>query len=88
VNETLQELAPAYAAALREHVAEPQEAALMRAYDLGRRALSRGLSVAEVGLLHGQALAAALAGAASEEERARSSSAARRCWATPWRRSR
>jgi signal transduction histidine kinase/CheY-like chemotaxis protein len=59
VTTTSQELTEAYAAALQEDLAEPQEANLMRAYELGRRALTLGLGVAELGIVHAQALAAA-----------------------------
>jgi signal transduction histidine kinase/CheY-like chemotaxis protein len=71
VSSTSQELTKAYAAALQEHLAKPQEANLMHAYSLGRSALTLGWSVAELGIVHGQALAAILAGANTPEACAR-----------------
>jgi PAS domain S-box-containing protein len=71
VNTTSRELTEAYAAALREDLAGPQEANLMHAYDLGRRALTLGVSVADLGIAHGHALATALRGAGTPEERAK-----------------
>jgi signal transduction histidine kinase/CheY-like chemotaxis protein len=71
VNTTSQAPTEAYAAALQEDLADPQEANLMHAYDLGRRALTQGLGVAELGIVHAQTLAAALATADTPEARAR-----------------
>ena len=42
-----------YAAALLEYLADPQEAGLMRAYDLGRRTLNLEVDVAELGIAQG-----------------------------------
>src|SRR5262249_14599773 len=71
VTTTSQEQTEAYAAALQEDLAAPQEANLMRAYELGRRALPLGVGVAELGIVHAQALATALAAADTPEARAR-----------------
>src|SRR5262249_18399642 len=71
MNAALRVLADEYASALREAPADPQEAALMRAYDLGRRTLMLEGGVADLGLAHREVLAAALAGAGAREERAR-----------------
>jgi PAS domain S-box-containing protein len=71
VKEGLRELTEQYASALQEYLAGPQEAGLMRAYDLGRRALALEVGVADLAIVHGQALAAALASAGTPEERAR-----------------
>jgi signal transduction histidine kinase/ActR/RegA family two-component response regulator len=71
MNETLPLLTAEYAAALQEYLAEPQEAGLMHAYDLGRRTLGLAGDVAELGIAHGKVLAAALAGAGTAAERAR-----------------
>jgi signal transduction histidine kinase/CheY-like chemotaxis protein len=65
MNTTSLVLTEAYAATLQEDLAEPQEAHLTHAYDLGRRALTLGWSVAELGIVHGQALAATLVAADS-----------------------
>jgi PAS domain S-box-containing protein len=50
-------LAGAYATALRDYLAGGGEAALTRAYDLGRRAASEGVSVLELAMVHHGALA-------------------------------
>ena len=42
----------AYALGLRRHVADPGERTLRRAYDLGRDAVTSGLSVLDVSLVH------------------------------------
>jgi PAS domain S-box-containing protein len=49
-------LVPDYAAALREYVSGGGEAALTRAYELGRTAASRGLGILNVAMLHREAL--------------------------------
>jgi GAF domain-containing protein len=55
----------AYAAAFDEYVAAPSEAALRTAYELGRDAVERGLSVLELASLHHDVLAIHLRGATS-----------------------
>ncbi len=51
-----EELARAYSAALREYVSGGGEAALTRAYDLGRTAASIGVGILELAVLHHEAL--------------------------------
>jgi signal transduction histidine kinase len=62
----VEELAGAYAAALREYNATGSEAALLQAYQLGRAAVSVGVGVLEMAALHQEALAQALRHAPSE----------------------
>jgi PAS domain S-box-containing protein len=71
MNETLPGLVEQYASALRTYLARPQEAGLMRAYELGRQALALSVGVAELVVVHGQALAAVLAetGSSADPER-------------------
>src|SRR5262249_4237910 len=59
----------AYAAALGKYLEEPQEAGLMEAYDLGRRALTLDLRVVDLSVVHGQTLAEALGRASTPERR-------------------
>jgi PAS domain S-box-containing protein len=54
---TPEALARDYAHALREYVAGGSEAALTRAYDLGRSAASGGIGILELAVLHHDALA-------------------------------
>src|SRR3990172_8547745 len=49
-------LASAYAAALRDYVSGAGEAALTRAYELGRRAASSGVGILELAMMHHEAL--------------------------------
>lgn len=49
-------LVPDFAAALREYVSGGGEAALTRAYELGRTAASRGLGILNVAMLHREAM--------------------------------
>jgi signal transduction histidine kinase len=70
-NESLQRLAAECASALRSHLAQPDEAGLMHAYTLGRRALTLQVGVAELGAAHQDALAATLPAAGSPDEQAR-----------------
>ena len=51
-----------YAEALRDYLAEPGEAALEQAYDLGRRAIDGGLGVLELVAMHQEALEGVLVG--------------------------
>jgi PAS domain S-box-containing protein len=51
-------LAAEYASALREYVSGAGEAALARAYELGRRAASEGVGVLELAMVHHEALLA------------------------------
>ena len=50
------ELVRAYASALRDYVSGAGEAALTRAYELGRRAASGGIGILELALVHHEAL--------------------------------
>src|SRR5688500_11579192 len=50
------DLAARYAAALHEYLAGHDEAALVRAGELGRKALAAGFSVAELATVHSRAL--------------------------------
>jgi signal transduction histidine kinase len=69
MNERLETLTRDYAAALGEYLADPEEAALERAYELGRRALADGLGVLEMASAHSRALPATLASAIDEADR-------------------
>ncbi len=60
-----------YRAALADHLAGAGEAALQRAYELGRRAISQGVGVLDLAGLHHQALVAVLQRAATPAEQAR-----------------
>src|SRR5439155_18135721 len=46
--------------ALEQYLSEPEELALTRAYELGRKALAEGLGVLELATVHSRALAAVL----------------------------
>jgi signal transduction histidine kinase len=70
MNETFQQLAEQYAAAFQEYLSESQEAGLMHAYDLVRRALTLEMGVADLGIAHGRLLAAALPDGGTPEARA------------------
>jgi signal transduction histidine kinase len=56
VRDVVRQMARQYSPALREYCAEGGEAALLRAYQLGRRAVGEGLGVLEVAALHEQHL--------------------------------
>jgi signal transduction histidine kinase len=73
MNETLARVSEEYAAALAAYLAEPREASLMQAYELGRRSLALEVNPAELALAHGKVLAAALRNAGAAEKRVRSS---------------
>jgi PAS domain S-box-containing protein len=70
VNEKFQGLTEQYAFGLEHYLAKPQEAGLMRAYELGRRALELAMGMADLSIIHGQALAQALRNAGTPDERA------------------
>jgi len=57
------ELESEYASALRDYLSNPVEAALQRAYELGRTALDKGLGVLEMVVLHQESQLRILAGA-------------------------
>jgi signal transduction histidine kinase len=54
------EFATAYLVALEEHLERSGEAALLQAFDLGRTALSRGLGVVDIAVVHHESLAGIL----------------------------
>jgi hypothetical protein len=58
----------AYAAALGDYLCAPSERSLRVAYELGREAVSRQLSVLDLGVAHQEALLAALRGASGPAE--------------------
>lgn len=62
------ELEEEYSSALQAYFAAEGEAALERAYQVGRQAVGRGLGVLEMAELHAEALSAALAGARTAAE--------------------
>src|SRR5262245_50977342 len=68
VKEAIRELTEEYTAALREYLEKDGEAALLRAYQVGRGALREGLGVLEVAALHQEALVAALLAMLAPEE--------------------
>jgi signal transduction histidine kinase len=57
-----------YTSALQDYVRSPDEAALHRAYELGRKALDDGLGVLEIAVLYHKALARLLANLRTSEE--------------------
>ena len=59
-NSAVSRLAPEYEAVLRDYLSGMGEAALERAYELGRRALGEGLGALDMARLHHQALFAVL----------------------------
>lgn len=65
------EMKAEYRSALGEYLTNPGEAALQRAYELGRSALDIGLGVVEMATLHQEALAEALSGPRTSQERER-----------------
>ena len=60
MNDGRRELSQGYPTVLADCLADGGEAGLMRAYELGRRALASGASVVDVAVAHHQALAATL----------------------------
>ena len=65
-----------YTSALQDYVRSPDEAALHRAYELGRKALDDGLGVLEIAVLYHKALARLLANLRTSEEIVRVAKAA------------
>ncbi len=76
MTESATPLQTEYRAALQDHLAGAGEAALQRAYEIGRKALAQGVGVLELASLHHQALAAALRRVTSPAEQARALGAA------------
>lgn len=58
----------AYASALADYLSDPSERSLRIAYELGREAVARQLSVLDLAVAHQEALSRALAGAAGPAE--------------------
>ena len=67
----LHDLETLYTSALQDHVANPGEAVLQRAYELGRKALDDGLGVLEMAALYHKALVRLLSGPRAPEESVR-----------------
>jgi signal transduction histidine kinase len=70
VSDRRPELADDYAVALQHFLSKPEEAALARAHELGRNALTEGLGVLDMATVHSRALAAALRRPLPDGERA------------------
>jgi signal transduction histidine kinase len=64
------EFAIAYQATLEDHLARAGEAPLLQAFDLGRAALTRGLGVVDIAVVHHESLAAILGRMPTLEEHA------------------
>jgi light-regulated signal transduction histidine kinase (bacteriophytochrome) len=76
VIDLLDSLKHQYTAALESHLADVGEAGFHQAYELGRKALSDGLSVLDVTMLHHESLCGIVAWGASADERSRMQKAA------------
>jgi len=61
MNSSASSLEPQFGAALAAYVAHPNESLLVRAYELGRAAMSAGLSIPDLVAMHARALHAILA---------------------------
>jgi signal transduction histidine kinase len=70
------ELANEYMEALRNHLAAGREDALHEAYHVGRKALTRGLGVVQLAVLHHESLAAILRQLPSAEQSAQAAASA------------
>lgn len=71
MKQAVRELAEAYSIALAEYCATGREEALLRAYQLGRQAVSDGMNVLDMAALHQQAVGSTLPGPLPDQERAR-----------------
>ena len=60
MSDGLQDLVENYAAAFRSYLSDPAEFALVRAYEVGRTALTEGFGVLEMATVHSVALSTAL----------------------------
>jgi signal transduction histidine kinase len=69
MSERAETLERDYAVALQAYLADPEEAGLERAYELGRRALADGLGVLEMATVHSRSLPATLTTATEENDR-------------------
>lgn len=65
-----QQVEESYTKALEQYLTEPHESALLRAYELGREALDRGLGVVEMATIHSHAIAAVQNRPVGEDKRA------------------
>jgi len=63
MNSRLRSCSRQYEAILRRYLAQKHEAVLQQAYELGRRAIARGLGVLDMARVHQQALASCLSSA-------------------------
>ncbi len=75
-DQYLRKLGEQYRSGLQDHLAGLGEAALQRAYDLARQAMSSGLGVLDIAAVHRDALVAVLLQAATSEERTRTAARA------------
>lgn len=71
MSDRLRTLSDDYSMALRQYVSNQDEAALARAYELGRKALEDGLGVLDVATVHSRALPALLLRPLHEHEHAK-----------------
>src|ERR1043166_477906 len=71
MNSHVRRLARQYAAALHGYLALQQETVLQQAYELGRKAIARGLGVLDMARVHQQALTACLLPPLSATEKTR-----------------
>jgi signal transduction histidine kinase len=70
MSERRRELVVDYTVALQHYLSEPEEPALARAHELGRKALTDGLGVLDMATLHSSALSATLKQPLADAERA------------------
>jgi len=68
MNDVLRGFTKEYASSLQAYLAERDEAALLKAYEVGRRALDQGLGILDVAAMHREGLATALTGSLAPEE--------------------
>lgn len=71
MNDHLREVVEPYTRALQDYLARPDEPALLRAYELGRRAFAMGFGVLEMAAVHSRALNAVMERRSGGEEPAR-----------------
>jgi signal transduction histidine kinase len=71
MSSPLDALETQYASALRDYLAGSGEEATLRAYELGRKAITDGLGLIELAAVHGKAVATMLQAAGTAEEKAR-----------------
>ena len=71
MNDHLREVVEPYTRALQDYLARPDEPALLRAYELGRRAFAMGFGVLEMAAVHSRALNAVMERRSGGDEPAR-----------------